>query len=91
MLKANERYVVIEVEKNPNVTPGGIVLPENAVGGSNKGVVVSDGDAELFEDGEGFVGRTVFFPLYSGNKVQHEGKEYLVLKSEDILAYVSKD
>lgn len=91
VLKANERYVVIEVEKNPDVTPGGIVLSQNAVGESNKGVVISDGDADLFEDGQGFVGRTVFFPRYSGNKVRHEGKDYLVLKIEDILAYVSKD
>jgi len=91
MLRANFGYVVLEVEKNPDVTPGGIVLPQNAIGESNKGVVVSDGDSNENDDSFGLKGATGFFPRYSGNKVNYNGIEYLVLKSEDILAYVDQD
>lgn len=100
MLKANYGYILVEVEENPDVTPGGIVLPKNAVEESNKGVVISDGNNEdhLLIDEEddddfeslGLKGFTVFFPRYIGHKVEHNGKTYLVIKSEDILAYVTK-
>lgn len=99
MLKAKYGYILVEVEENPDVTPGGIVLPKNAVAESNKGIVISDGDNEDYDIDEeeedfespGLKGFTVFFPRYSGHKVEHGGKVYLALKSEDILAYVTKD
>ena len=87
MLVANCGYVIVEVEKNPNVSPGGIVLPENSVKESNKGVVYDHGE-DLDND---LTGYTVFFPLYSGHKLVYKGKEYLVLKEEEILAFVEKD
>ena len=97
MLVANCGYVIVEVEKNPNVSPGGIVLPENSVKESNKGVVYDHGvviDDDLVDAGIEFFSLTVytvFFPLYAGHKLVYEGKEYLVLKEEEILAFVKKD
>lgn len=97
MLLASAGHLIIEVEKNPSESPGGIVLPESAVKDSNKGLVVDHGliiDEELASLNIGVLdlkGYTVFFPLYSGHKLVHEGKEYLVIKEEDVLAFVDKD
>lgn len=91
MLQANFGYVIVEVVKNEDITPGGIVLPENAVKPSNKGTVVFTGgfdpDDIVEDDYTLKSGTLVFFPMYAGNKIEYDGKEYIVLKDEDILAF----
>lgn len=95
VLKANFGYVIVEVVENPSVSPGGIVLPENAVKPSNKGVVVNTFGSDIDDIEENVYtfnnGDTVFFPLYAGHKLDYEGKEYIVLKEEDILAFEAKE
>lgn len=95
MLRANFGYVIVEVVDSPNVSPGGIVLPENAVKPSNKGIVVNSGeyDPDDFEENVYTykAGDTVFFPLYVGHKLTYNGKEYTVLKEDDILAFEVKE
>ena len=91
MLKANEGYIIIEVVENSNVSPGGIVMPESSVKQSNQGVII---DVGVYGD-EYYLpfrkGHLVFFPLYSGHKINHAGKDYIVLKEEDVLAFVEED
>lgn len=95
MLRANFGYVIVEVIENPSVSPGGITLPENAVKPSNKGIVVdtSQFNLEDFEENLSIynTGDVVFFPLYAGHKIDYNGKEYTVLKEEDILAFEVKE
>lgn len=93
MLRANFGYVIINVDKNPDVTPGGIVIPQNSIKNANHGVVVDHGylDEEI-EEGKilDFTDYTIFFPPYSGHRIEHDGKEYLILKEDDILAFIEK-
>lgn len=82
MLKANYEKVIVRVNKNPDVSSGGIIIPDSAVEKSNVGVVVDSGYDRDFE-----VGTTVYFPLYKGHEIVHDNITYLVLSADDILAY----
>jgi chaperonin GroES len=95
VLQANFGYVIVDVVNSPSTSPGGIVIPEAAKQQSNKGIVTSHGfldipPEDLLEDEVApidLTGRTVFFPLYGGHKINYAGKDYIVLKEDDILAF----
>ena len=93
-LKPLSDHIVIEsvVEEKKK---GGIILPETVEKErSEKGRVVSVGPGKLNKDGkrvplEVKKGDTVLFTKYSPNEVKVEGKEYLIIKEEDILAILN--
>ena len=71
---------------------GGIILPETIEKErSEKGRVVAVGPGKLDKDGKRAPlgvkkGDVVLFTKYSPNEVKVEGKEYLIIKEDDILA-----
>ena len=72
-------------------SPGGIILPDAAQEKPQVGKVVAVGKGRLLEDGtlkalEVKVGDTVLFAKYSGSEIEHEDKEFLILREDDILA-----
>jgi len=71
-------------------TPSGILIPEMAKEKPQEGKVVAVGPGRI-EDGELIKpevkkGDKVIYKKWGGNEVKVEGKEYLIVKSEDILA-----
>ena len=71
-------------------TPSGIVIPETAKEKPQEGKVVAVGPGKI-EDGELVKpevkkGDKVIYKKWGGNEVKSEGKEYLIVKFEDILA-----
>jgi len=88
-LKPIEKKVVIElkddmVEKNV----GGIIIPDTAKDKPNIGVVVAVGtDEELQKIIK--VGDKVIYAKYSGTEIEIEGKKYLIISKEDILALIA--
>lgn len=85
--------VLVERLEALEKTKGGIVLPETAKEKPREGRVVAVGEGRLLEDGtrakhQVKAGDRVIFASYAGNEVKHEGKEYLVMPDEDILAVV---
>lgn len=91
MLKAVGNKVIIEVFDKRNETRSGIVLPvtNNNAFVPHSGIVSSVGKAVRFEDIK--VGKKVAIEKYVGNKVQWEGKDYLVLNENDIVAILPDD
>lgn len=89
-LKPLSDHIVIEsvVEEKKK---GGIILPETVEKErSEKGRVVAVGPGK-FKDGKRMPlevkkGDIVLFTKYSPNEVKVDGKEYLIIKEEDILA-----
>lgn len=76
-------YVLISVSKpEEKKTKGGIVIPKAAVPVLNTAIVEVTGDSSLVE-----VGETIYINSYGPIKVNIEGsgKEYHVIKEEDIL------
>ena len=87
--------VVIEPIEQEEITAGGIVLPETAKEKPQQGIVLSVGPGDRDEDGKRIpmdlsVGDKVLFAKYSGTEIKMDGKKYLILREDDILAIVGK-
>jgi chaperonin GroES len=88
----NDKIVVQRLEADDK-TAGGIILPDNAKEKPKQGKVLSLGDGKLLDSGSRAafqvkVGDTVLFTSYAGNEVSVDGKDYLVMTEDDILAVV---
>lgn len=65
----------------------GLYLPETAKEKPQEGVVVSAGINAVYVR----VGDTVLFGKYSGNEIEIDEQEYLILKEEEILAIIETE
>ena len=88
----NEKIVVERVEADER-TAGGIILPDTAKEKPKQGKVISVGEGKPLETGKRAafqvkVGDRVLFSSYAGNEVTLDGKEYLIMTEDDILAVV---
>jgi chaperonin GroES len=85
--------LVVERLASEEKTAGGIVLPDTAREKPKQGKVRSVGDGRLLENGKRVPfqvkeGDRVLFSSYAGNEVTVDGKEYLIMSEDDILAIV---
>ena len=88
----NEKIVVERVEADER-TAGGIILPDTAKEKPKQGKVISVGEGKPLDNGKRAafqvrVGDRVLFSSYSGNEVTLDGKEYLIMTEDDVLAVV---
>lgn len=87
-------YVLVEPFEAEVKTAGGLYLPENAAGEKpQKGNVLAVGDDEVLENGKtkkSFAkrGQKVIYKKWGGNEYKQDGKEYLFVKFEDVLAII---
>lgn len=78
--------VLVEISPKEEKTQGGIYLPENSNGERpQEGKIVALGEKVKAPVKKG---QKVIFAKYSGTEMKLEKKDYLILKSEDILAVV---
>jgi chaperonin GroES len=89
----NDKIVVERLEADDK-TAGGIILPDTAKEKPKQGKVLAVGDGKLLDSGKRSafqvkVGDRVLFTSYSGNEVNVDGKDYLVMTEDDVLAVVS--
>ncbi len=92
LVPLNDKLVVQRLEAEDK-SAGGIILPDNAKEKPKQGKVLSMGEGKLLETGSRAafqvkVGDRVLFTSYAGNEVTVDGKEYLVMTEDDILAIV---
>jgi chaperonin GroES len=92
-LKPLADHVVVERASPEAESPGGIVLPDTAKDKPKEGKVIAAGEGRMLENGqrrplEVKAGDRVLFAPYSGNEVQVDGRDYLIMKEEEILAVV---
>ncbi|MBS3899428.1 MAG: co-chaperone GroES [Dethiobacter sp.] len=83
--------VVIKVLEAEKQTASGIVLPDKAKEKPQEGEVMAAGNGRILENGTRVemdvkVGDRILFSKYAGTEVKLEGKEYLIMRQEDILA-----
>lgn len=84
--------IVVKVLEAEEVTRGGIVLPDSAKEKPQQAEVIEVGKGKI-SDGKVIApevkkGDKVLFGKYSGTEITIDGKEYLILKEEDILAII---
>ena len=93
-LKPISDYIVVEAQKQENKTKSGIVLPETVEKERpQQGKVIATGPGKMLENGERAKtqvkeGDKVLFSKYGPTDVKVDGKEYLMIKEDDILAII---
>ncbi|MFE8703984.1 co-chaperone GroES [Cytobacillus sp. FJAT-54145] len=95
MLKPLGDRIVIELVETEEKTASGIVLPDTAKEKPQEGRVVAVGTGRVLENGERVAlevseGNRIIFSKYAGTEVKYDGKEYLILRENDILAVVGE-
>ena len=88
--KPTAGYLFIEPLEKEVKTASGIYLPDNAGEKPQTGKVIAAGGS-IYNEGHEVtapakVGDTVLYKKWGGNEVKIEGKEYIFVKFEDILA-----
>ena len=94
-LKPLGNRVLVEPTEQEDITAGGIVLPETAKEKPQQGVILAIGPGARDEDGKHIPmdvakGDKILFAKYSGTEIKLDGKKYLIMREEDILAVVGK-
>ncbi|TLD85151.1 co-chaperone GroES [Helicobacter sp. MIT 11-5569] len=79
-----ERVLVERLEEN-TTTASGIIIPDNAKEKPLEGIVKAVGS----EVKDVNVNDKIVFGKYSGTEVKLDGKEYLILKLEDVLGVIA--
>ena len=84
LMPVNQNVIVdISEDKGEQVTASGIIIPDTAKEKPRFARVVALSNIENIEIA---IGDTVFFKEYGGTEIDFEGKKYLVLPYDDIIA-----
>jgi chaperonin GroES len=87
-----DRILVHRMEEE-TTTKGGIIIPDTAKEKPAEGKVVSVGNGKIGDDGKRIPleikkGDRILFGKYSGTEVKIDGKEYLIMREDDILGII---
>jgi chaperonin GroES len=82
--------ILVERIEEPEQRIGGIIVPDTAKEKPQQGRVVAAGTGRVNDKGEVFpldvkAGDTVLFGKYAGVEVKLDGREYLILREEEVL------
>jgi chaperonin GroES len=72
---------------------GGIIIPDSAREKPQQGKVIAVGDGKVTEDGKRVPldvrsGNVILLGKYSGHEITLDGKEYLILTEDEVLAVI---
>lgn len=86
--------IIVEAAPKEEVSAGGIILPDSAQEKPQRGSVLAVGPGKRLDSGQLApvdvqVGDTVLYGKYSGTEVTVEGKDYVILRADDVLAVVT--
>jgi chaperonin GroES len=87
-----DRVIVKRVEEEEK-TKGGIIIPDTAKEKPQEGKVVAVGSGKVSDKGERIAlevkkGDRVLFGKYSGNEINIDGEEHLIMREDDIIAII---
>ena len=90
-LKPLHDRIVVEAAAKEEKTAGGIILPDSAQEKPQRGTVLAVGPGKRLDSGQLAaidvnVGDVVLYGKYSGTEVSVDGKDYVILRADDILA-----
>ena len=80
--------VLVEPLPAETQTASGLYIPDSAQEKQHKGTVVAVGKGKKDEPMTVKVGDQVLYGKYSGSELQFDGKDYLMMREEDILAII---
>jgi chaperonin GroES len=87
--------VLVEPVKEGEQKKGGIIIPDTAKEKPQEGKVIAVGTGKVDDNGKTLPfhvkkGDKVLMPKYGGTEVKVDGKDYLILREEDILGVISE-
>ena len=85
--------IIVERLEEETTTAAGIIIPDSAKEKPQQGKVVAVGKGKVTEDGKVLpldvkVGNKVLFGKYAGTDIKLDGKEYLMMRGDDVLGVV---
>ncbi|WP_294821207.1 co-chaperone GroES [uncultured Flavobacterium sp.] len=80
--------VLVEPVAAETQTASGIFIPDTAKEKPQKGIVVAVGNGTKDQEMTVAVGDTVLYGKYAGTELKFEGKDYLMMKEEEIFAII---
>lgn len=80
--------VLIEPAAAETQTASGIIIPDTAKEKPQKGTVVAVGNGKKDHTMTVQVGDVVLYGKYAGTELKLDGKDYLIMREDDILAIV---
>jgi chaperonin GroES len=85
----HDRVLIKRIEE-PEVAPGGIIIPDTAKEKPQKGEVIAAGQGKVNANGKRQPmdvkpGDRVLFGKYSGSDVVIDGEDYLIMREDEIL------
>jgi chaperonin GroES len=88
----HDRIIVERLEEETK-TAAGIIIPDSAKEKPQQGKVIAVGKGKTTEDGKLLpldvkVGDRVLFGKYAGTDIKLDGKEYLMMREDDVLGVV---
>ena len=88
----HDRLIVRRLDEEQK-TKGGIIIPDSAKEKPQEGEVLAVGNGKILDYGKKVpldvkVGDKILFSKYSGNEIKIDGKEYLILREDDVQAIV---
>jgi len=92
-LKPLQDRIVVEAAPKEEKTASGIILPDSAQEKPLRGTVLAVGPGKRLDSGQIApvdvkVGDHVLYGKYSGTEVTVEGKDYIILRADDVLGIV---
>ena len=88
----HDRIIIQRLEEGEQKV-GGIIIPDTAKEKPQQGKVIAVGSGRVTDKGEVLpldvkAGDTVLFGKYSGSEIKVDGKEYLIVREDEILGVV---
>ena len=89
----HDRVLVRRIEAEEK-TAGGIIIPDSAKEKPSEGEIVAVGTGTRADDGKVTpldvkAGDTILFGKYSGQEIKVEGREYLIMREDEVLAVMA--
>ena len=81
--------VLVEPMAAETQTASGIFIPDTAKEKPQKGTVVAVGNGTKDHNMTVKVGDTVLYGKYAGTDLKFEGKDYLIMREDDVLVILS--
>jgi chaperonin GroES len=86
----HDRLLVRRIEEK-EMARGGIIIPDTAKEKPMEGKVLAVGNGRVLENGKKLaldvkVGDRILFGKYSGNEIEIDGEEVLIVREDEVLA-----
>ena len=77
--------VLVEPHKAEEKTASGIIIPDSAQEKPQKGTVIAVGEGKKDEPMSLKAGDVVIYGKYGGTEISLDGKDYIIMREDDIL------